>query len=88
MKRAVKCGKNGRDRVTVKFENAQDTVILTSNSVIWPERINAYIVSGLRAKIFGIVASNTVNPAMEVTEMLENEGYTVLNPCDTQFFTF
>lgn len=88
MRRAVKCGKNGRDRMLVNVVNATDTVILTTNAVIWPDKITAYVISGLRARIFSIVASNTVNPAMEVTQMLENEGYTVLNPCDTQFFTF
>ena len=82
MKRTIRCGKNGRERISVKVNDADRTVILTASSIYLPEvenRILTYLVNALLSR-FSTVA--------EVKQGLESEGYTVLNPCDTQTFTF
>lgn len=88
MKQTVRCGKNGRDRVTVKVEIPELTVILTSNGVIFPQSLDSAGVSFYRKQVFQIVANNTVNPAAEITNLLHRDGFTVLNPCNTLLFTF
>lgn len=88
MKRSVKCGKNGRDRVTVNVEIPDLTVILTSNAVIWPDVLNSDFVAMYRQMVFRIISENKINPAAEVTNFLHSQGFTVLNPCETLLFTF
>lgn len=88
MKRAIKCGRNGRERITVNVAIPDLTVILTTSSVIWPNSLTSDFIAMYRKMVFAIIAKNTVNPAEEVSAFLNSQGFTVLNPCDTQFFTF
>lgn len=86
MKRVVRCGKNGRDRITVKLKKPENTVILTATNIYLPEGQDNV---GLERAINSFLSSynGKYNTVDLLTEYLQRAGMEVLNPCETQVFT-